>query len=215
MSALLKSGSDALRARVRPIGGTAPAPEPVPIDPELAQLRAALAEAHAALKAQCEMLDAVPARLEAARADGEEAGRALAQDREAERIDILRKAANEAMTLYARQMQSLDRLAALLARTCLEKMLLDDVQRADIIAGLLRGQMAKLEAGAAVRIEVSDRDFPDAGALAALAPAPCEIIASPALASGDCTIKLRLGTIEIGLGQQWGTLRSALEEMGA
>ena len=110
-------------------------------------------------------------------------------------------------------MAGLERLAALLARTCLDRMLLADDGRADTVAALLRSQLARLEADAAVRIQVSAEDFPSPEALQMLAPAPCEIIASPSLKGGDCAIRLRLGTLEVGIGQQWGVLRDALEEM--
>jgi flagellar assembly protein FliH len=217
MSVVLKSGSAALRAKVRPFGPRAHVQEPEPArpDPEAERLRAALAEAQAALAERDDVIAGLPARIEAALAEGEDKGRAAAESMEATRLDILDQAAKRGLALYAEEIASLERLAPLLARTCLDKMLLDDAERVKTVSALLHGQLARLEAGAAVRIQVAAEDFPSAEALAGLAPAPCEIIPSPALASGDCTIQLRLGALEIGIGQQWGALRATLEEMEA
>jgi flagellar assembly protein FliH len=205
MSGLLKSGS-AAQPPVR-------AAEPPRPDPELARLREALAEAEQKLTEQDRLLGEIPAAIEGALAEGEEKGRAQAAEREAERLAIIGKAAEQALAGYAEGMAELERLAALLARTCLDRMLLADAGRTETVAALLRGQLTRLETETAVRIQVSAEDFPSPEALAALAPAPCEIIASPSLREGDCTIQLQLGTLDIGIGQQWGALRDALEEM--
>lgn len=215
MSALLKSGSAALRAKVRPLAGQSPASDPRPPrqDPEVERLREALAGTEHKLAEQERLIAEIPAALEGALAEGEAKGRAEAERRETERLDVLGKAAERALARHGEEMAALERLAALLARTCLDRMLLADESRTETVAALLRAQLVRLEAGAAVRIQVSAEDFPSAEALEALAPAPCEIVASPALKGGDCTIQLRLGALEIGIGQQWGTLRAALEEM--
>lgn len=215
MSVVLKSGSAALRAKVRPFGARPRSQEPEPPrpDPEAERLRAALAEAETALAGRDDVIAGIPARIEAALAEGEDKGRAAAESMEVERLDILDQAAKRALALYAEAIASLERLAALLARTCLDKMLLDDAERVKTVSALLHGQLARLEAGAAVRIQVAAADFPSTEALARLAPTPCEIVPSPALASGDCTIQLSLGALEIGIGQQWGALRATLEEM--
>jgi flagellar biosynthesis/type III secretory pathway protein FliH len=217
MSAVLKSGSAALRAKVRPFGARTQLQEPEPPrpDPEAVRLRAALAEAKAALAEKDDLIAGIPARIEAALAEGEDKGRAAAESMEAERLDILDRAATRALALYAEEIASLERLAPLLARTCLDKMLLDDAERVKTVSALLHGQLARLDAGAAVRIQVAAEDFPSTEALAGLAPAPCEILPSPALNSGDCTIQLSLGALEIGIDQQWGALRDMLEEMEA
>lgn len=217
MSVLLKSGSAALRAQVRPFGARPRVREPEPPrpDPEAERLRAALAEAQAALAERDDVIAGIPARIAAALAEGEDKGRAAAERMEAERLDVLDQAAKRALALYAEEIASLERLALLLARTCLDKMLLGDAERVKTVSALLHGQLARLEAGAAVRIQVAAEDFPSTEALAQLAPAPCEIVPSPALRPGECTVQLRLGALEIGIGQQWGALRATLEEMEA
>jgi flagellar biosynthesis/type III secretory pathway protein FliH len=215
MNAILKSGSASLQAKVRPLGATARTPEPPAPDPEVARLGAALAAADLALARHEETIAAIPAGIEAAFAEGEAQGRKAAEDGVAARLALLSDAAERALALYGEEMASLERLAALLAQTCLDRMLIGSEDRARIVADLLRARLAALDADAIVRILVSAGDFPSPEALEALAPSPCEIVASSSLAPGDCTVQLRLGALEIGIGQQWGVLRDALGEMAA
>jgi type III secretion protein L len=177
--------------------------------------RAALADAEKAIAERDEAIAGFPDRIDAAFAAGEAQGQASVKQRQAERLAVLKEAAERALTRFGEEMTSLERLAALLSQTCLDRMLLNDAERSRIVADLLRAQLAGLEAGATVRIQVSTEDFSSPEALAGLAPASCEIIAAPSLEPGDCTIQLRLGTLEIGVNQQWGSLRAVLEEMVA
>jgi flagellar biosynthesis/type III secretory pathway protein FliH len=213
MSALLKSGTASLGERVRPFAPDAPLAEPPPPDPEILALREALDKAEEALAEQSRAIEGFPALLETAASEGEERGRASAEDDQAARLALLAQMAERALDRHEEAMGALDRLAALLAETCLEKMLIADEARVETVSALLRGQLAGIEASALVRILVSAEDFADQEALAALAPAPCEMLASPSLGGGDCSIELRLGTLEVGVGQQWGALRAALREM--
>lgn len=215
MSALLKSGGAAARAKVRPLIAQPQAREPESPrpDPEVERLREELAEAQRKLAEQERIIGEIPAAIDGALAEGEEKGRAQVESNEAERLERLGEAVKQALALYADEMVGLERLASLLARTCLDRMLLTDQGRAETVAALLHAQLARLEAGAAVRIQVSAEDFPSPESLAALAPAPCEIIASSSLKPGECQVRLQLGTLEVGIGQQWGALRAALEEM--
>ena len=215
MNAILKSGSASLHAKVRPLAATARTPDPPAPDPEVARLGAALVAADLALARHEETIAAIPARIEAAFAEGEAQGRNAADDGLAARLALLSDAAERALAVYGEEMASLERLAALLAQTCLDRMLIGSEDRARIVADLLRARLAALDADAILRILVSAEDFPSPEALEALAPPPCEIVASSSLAPGDCTVQLRLGALEIGIGQQWGVLRDALGEMAA
>lgn len=217
MNAVLKSGSAALQTKVRPFAASLalrPA-DPPPPDPELVRLSAALVEAETTLAERDKVIAGIPGRIEAASAEGERKGRAAADEREAERLAMLGDAAERALARLGEEMASLERLGALLAITCLDRMLLNQAERAGTVTALLRAQLARLEAGAALSVQVSAEDFPSPEALAAITPASCEIIVSAALKSGDCIIQLRLGTLEIGINQQWGSLRATLEEIAA
>jgi flagellar biosynthesis/type III secretory pathway protein FliH len=220
MSGLLKSGSASLRDRVRPLVATLPHGAPAS-DPERERLAgevealgvelAARGEAIASLKEE------VARAYEAGKAEGRETGLEEAEDRGAELLAAIESAAAQGLARFEIQLGEMERLALLLAQTCLDRMLLASEERLRIVGDLVRGQVAALGEGAAIRIQVSARDFASPDALAQLAPAcgsgGCEIVASEALASGDCTIALQLGTLDIGLNQQWGAIRTELEAM--
>lgn len=218
MSAVLKSGSDAIRDQVRPLHALRAVPA---ADAELERLRAALAALAAELAERDAAIAAMPDRIDSAFRDGaeegREAGRLEAEDKGAATLAAIGEAAEQALVRFAEDMKGLERLAALLASVCLERMLLASDERAAIVAALIGGQVALLAAGAVLGIQVSSEDFAAPEALERLAaglPGPaCEIVASSALASGDCRIALRLGALEVGLDQQWGSLRAALDAM--
>jgi flagellar biosynthesis/type III secretory pathway protein FliH len=219
MTALLKSGAETMLLRVRAFG----APSRPVADPERERLIEELAALSAALAARDERIAALSKEAEAAFAQGEaegrEAGRREAEDEQDALVAAIKKAADEALARLDGEMRALERLAPLLAETCLERMLLASEARVALVTDLVRGQVGQLQAGAILAIQVSAEDFGTPESLArlnaALADPVCEIAASPTLESGDCTIALRLGTLEIGLGQQWGALRVALGEMAA
>jgi flagellar biosynthesis/type III secretory pathway protein FliH len=220
MTAVLKFGSASLRDRVRPLAATSPHGAPA-TDPERERLACEVETLAGALAdrddAIASLRDEVVRALEAGRAEGREAGREEAEDRNAELLAMVESAAEQALARLADQLGAMERLALLVAQTCLDRMLLASEERSRVVGDLIRGQVAALNEGAAVRIQVSARDFASPDALAQLAPAAanrgCEITASEALDSGDCTIALQLGTLDVGLNQQWGALRSELDAM--
>jgi flagellar assembly protein FliH len=214
MSAILKSGSASLQ-KVRPLEGAARMAEPPPPDPELERLRAALSTAEMAIAMHEATIAGLPARIEAAFAEGVEKGLSDAEDGLATRLALLQETAERALARYGEEMAALERLAALLAQTCLDRMLIGSDDRAGIVSDMLRARLAEIGSDAAVRIQVSAEDFPSPDALAGLVQPPCDIIASPAIEPGGCIIQLRLGALDVGIGQQWGTLRDALGEMAA
>ena len=217
MTAIIKSGAAGYEARVRTIAFdnevAAPAP---PSDPELAELRqrllaleATLAERDAAAETLSEAAAGAYAEGEAA---GREAGLAEAEDRSGEALALLQASADRALAAIAERLHETDRLAALLAKTCLDKMLGAPDSRSDLVRGLISHQIDALRRDTIVEIGVSAADFADPEAAAAAAPG-CAVAVSDKLSSGDCTIRLQLGALDIGLGQQWGVLRAALDGM--
>lgn len=217
MSGVIKSGAAGFAARVRTIAfDGAAAASPPPPDPELAELRrqildleALLAERDAAAETLSEAAESAYAEGEAA---GREAGRAEADDRSGEALALLRDSAERAAAAVEKRLGETDRLAALLAKTCLDKMFGAPGSRADLVRGLISHQIEALRQETIVAIDVSAEDFACPEAAAAAAPA-CAVTVSDTLASGDCTIRLQLGALDIGLGRQWGILRAALDGM--
>lgn len=220
MTLILKSGSVSLRDRVRPLAVSLPHGAPA-TDPErerlAAEVEALTAELAGRDDAIASLKEDVARALEAGKAEGREAGREEVEDRNAELLATIESAAGQALARFADQLGEMERLALLVAQTCLDRMLLASEDRSRIVGDLIRGQVAALNEGAAIRIQVSARDFgsPDAlGQIAAAAASrSCEIAASEALDSGDCRIALQLGTLDIGLNQQWGAIRAELDAM--
>jgi type III secretion protein L len=212
MSGLIKSGTDGIARRVRPFALVRAEVLPAP-DPELVALREQCLALEVALAEREEAITAVAEKAEAAWQDGEaagrEAGRAEADERRADALALLEDASDRACAELAERLQGMDGLAALLARTCLDRLFGDPGARADIVRDLIRHQVDSLRGEAVVEIRVSAEDFPTDTAIEGSAG----IVVSDALASGDCAIRLRLGTLEAGLDQQWGGLRSALSAM--
>lgn len=215
MSGLIKSGSAMLRDRVRPLA----APLPVKLDPERERLAERVEALDAELAVRDETIVRLQAEVEQAHCDGEaegrEAGRQEVEDASAQVLATIEDAAEQALARFAEELGAMEGLAALLAQTCLDRLLLASEARSSLVCDLIRGQARALASEALVRVTVSASDFPSPEALAAVSAAlggrGGEIVADEALDSGDCRIALRLGTLEIGLGQQWGSLRVALD----
>jgi flagellar biosynthesis/type III secretory pathway protein FliH len=215
MSGVIKSGAAGFDARVRPFAFTPAAAAPPQIDPELIELRQRVLDLEAALAGRVEEVERLTLAAKSAFADGEaagrEAGRVEADTRRGEALDLLTQSAARAVDALDARLEAADLLAASLARTCLEQMFGTAGARAGIVRDLIRHQLAALREETAIEVRVSAEDF--AAADAAEAAPGCAVTVSETLAAGDCTIRLRLGTLEAGLSQQWGALRAALEAM--
>jgi type III secretion protein L len=216
VTGVIKSGAAGFEARVRPLvfdgagGAAAPAsdPELILLRERVLDLEVALAERDATAE---RLIQAVESAYGEGEAAGREAGRAEADARRAEALERLKENADRAVGALEERLLATDRLAALLARNCLDKLFGASGDRAELVQGLIRHQLDTLRQETIVEIHVSADDF-DPAAAAAAAPA-CMMIVSDSLASGDCTIRLQLGALDIGLGQQWEVLRGALDGM--
>jgi flagellar biosynthesis/type III secretory pathway protein FliH len=216
--AILKHGAKA-RANVRPLRslGSADRTAGMDVDPfevfrgELAETRAAMAERDARIAA-------LGSKCEEARREGEASGYARgkkdADDLGAEALALVGKGIDAAVGRMRKELRALEPLAALLAEKSLSMMMGDAGRHGELVGAILRAQLAKLEARAILRVEVSAENFADAEALRALAlPSDVELCATEKLKSGECRIRLMLGTLEVGVPQQWTRLSAALTEL--
>lgn len=221
MSAIIKSGS---AVNVRPL--SIPAPKPLApkrteprIDPELVALRREAEVLRQDLAQRDEAIGGHDDAIDRAFRDGEAAGRMKglteADDGRAERIARLESTIERALQTFSEEVAALERLAGVLAVTGLEKVLGDPGDYAELLQRIVRMQIEKINGQAVLRIEVSPEDFPEPEALSRLGAASgrpeIAVVAVEALKAGDCRIKLLLGAIEVGVGQQWGQLRAILE----
>jgi len=193
----------------------------VAADPEFLALQGECEALKSRLDAQAaelaELRDAAQSAFAAGEAKGREAGLREAADGEAERLARLEAGIADARDDLRQSLDGLERLAPALAAEALSGILGATDDRVSLVAAIVRRQLALIESRAVVHVEVSAADFVDDEALAALegvlgAQGP-SVHASVALKSGDCRIKLKLGTLEVGVDQQWGQLRALLQEM--
>lgn len=225
MSAVIKLGSTQDASGIMPYApdrrGTiaALAPPDRPPDPlreEVERLRHLLAEREAALEGFAEAV-------EQARAEGEKAGRIAAEleadDSRERALELLRKGIGHAHEILADCGDRLEVLALLIARTAIEKLFGDDRARKEAVGALALRQVQSVEGQMVVKVEVSRMDFPDVAELAELAAeigiTPDLLSASTELAAGACRMQLRLGTLEVGLDQQWGAIRQLLDDLAS
>jgi hypothetical protein len=159
----------------------------------------------------------IPLAFERGKAEGEADGLGRAVGREAERLSLLEGAMGRANADLSANLSSLERLAPLLARDCLDIILGDAQWRSESIGKILATKMVGIEKSALVEIIVSTDDFPDDNNLSALAQKAgihaAIVRASADIASGDCQMRFRLGEEEIGIRQQWNVLCAKLDEL--
>jgi flagellar assembly protein FliH len=215
---ILKHGASA-RANVRPLRspGSVDPSGTMAIDP-LVALRGELAETRAALVERDARIAALESEREELRRESEASGYARGKkdgdDLGAEALALVGKGVDAALGRMRKELRGLEPLAALLAEKSLSMMIGDAGRHGELVGSLLRVQLAKLEAEAILRVEVSVENFADSEALHALAlPSGVELSATEKLKSGECRIRLMLGTLEVGIPQQWARLSAALNEL--
>jgi flagellar biosynthesis/type III secretory pathway protein FliH len=205
----------------RPLSGRAAVCPAQAIDPQLILMQSEIETLQHQLETRDRQIEELAGAVEEAKAKGLEDGKAQGHA-EAERgrddfLAIIEEAATSALTDFHEALGSLERLAPLLASECLSRLVDEPANFEAVTAGILRLQLDKLENGSVVRVELSAKDFPSAAELeqflTRLGRPNLSVEASGALNAGDCRIKLSLGAIEVGIGQQWSELRSLLAEM--
>ncbi|WP_157215380.1 FliH/SctL family protein [Flavisphingomonas formosensis] len=155
-----------------------------------------------------------------AREDAFDEGRDAAQKEDAQRLSLLRDALVALRDQVDARMRETERLAVLLARDCLDILFGAASNRQDDVERLIRHQMEQIDRAMILEIRVSASDFPEEVLIQQLAyrltpDGGLTLLRDPRLASGQCTVVVRLGRMEIGLDQQWPALRELLGELAA
>ncbi|MFI4973096.1 MAG: hypothetical protein ACHP84_00995 [Caulobacterales bacterium] len=152
-------------------------------------------------------------------AEGRKAGLRELDKRRAEQLERLDAGIERAIDRFAQELASLERLAALVALEGLEKILGDPARYAELLAQVIRRQVDDLDANRILRIEVSSEDFDDPAQVHALATnigrRGLDVQTTDDLGSGDCRIKLALGSLEVGIAHQWSRLKPSLAALAA
>lgn len=152
-------------------------------------------------------------------AEGRKTGLKEADERRAEALASLESGVRQALSEFSDACASLERLAALLAHEGLGKVLDPTGPQTDLVRQVIHRRMEEIDARGLIRIEVSRQDFAEQAELDMLARSlgrsQLEIRACDELEAGECQFKLTLGTLEVGVGQQWGRLSDLLHELAA
>ena len=215
MSGLIKNGPDAAFLGIRPIAAPPPAR-----DDRSARLRREAERLKGEIEEKNTLVETLRAACEQARRDGFDEGYAVglaaADDGRREREGLLETGIAHALADKQALLANGERLAALLARDCLDLLFRAPEDRAALVSDLIDRQLARLDAASVISVSVSAQDF-DEKSCARLAARFAE--ANPAihlvadLPSGSCRFGLALGELDLGLDQQWGVLRALLEEL--
>jgi flagellar assembly protein FliH len=223
MSAIIKSGHPSAQAVVRALISPAPVPvaRPSREDEERRAFQARIAALEEASRERDKAIAALRNELETAFEKGRKAGHAeglaAANKRETERFALIEKTAVAAEAKFAESLVSLERLASLLARDSLDLILGNSEYRREILTAIIAKEVAKIEKSSLVEIAVSAHDFPDKRLLPTLAKktgvGAILFATHPDLVSGSCLVRLKLGSLDIGLNQQWGAVRARLAEI--
>ncbi|HEY2710714.1 MAG TPA: hypothetical protein VGI95_21925 [Caulobacteraceae bacterium] len=207
--------------RAAPIVAVQPAKPTVA--PEILSLRGEverLTQQLTAQQAEIEQLRqaAVDARRDG-EADGRKRGRQESDSRRAEQLAKLERGVEIACAQFSEELLSLERLAGLVAREALAKVVGDPARHNELLLGAIRRQLEQLETSCIVSISVSRTDFDQSEELAdlaaSLARTGVDLAASDELKAGECRIKLSLGELSVGVPQQWERLEPALEALAA
>lgn len=227
MSSLIKFREAGELPRVLPLSG-------VPSATKLAAARDPVAEEMERLHGELQALSATLAerdaevrQLTAAKAqafeEGTVAGRLIglaeADTLRSEALNRLESGIGEALVQLSSDLQSMERLAVVLAQEGLERIVGPNPQRRELLELAIGHQVRQIETHAIVCIQVSRAEFPDPADLTALGQtigrSSLDIQASDDLRAGDCLVKLRLGGLDIGLNQQWSALTAAMGRLAA
>ena len=225
MTGLIKAGdATSISARVRPLGARAPLdarPTEQVVPVELLALRREVESLSHDLRARDAELDRVRGDISRAfrdgQAEGHKAGLADSDKRRTEYLVKLERGIEQAIGQFDEALASLERLAVLIGREAIAKILGDPTEHAALLAAAVRHQLSHVEAQSVIRVLVSAEDFAASDELAALKAAigrsGLDLAASDELKAGECRIRLSLGELDVGIGQQWTRLGEALEAL--
>jgi flagellar biosynthesis/type III secretory pathway protein FliH len=134
-------------------------------------------------------------------------------------IELLSDGIDRAIAQLAQYSSAMEQLAVELARTALTRVFGERSHRPDMVLEIIHRQLETLAKDMVLQIDVASKDFKDAAdqddAFAAWLQQGISIQRRDDLVSGDCEMHLRLGTLDIGLDQQWGKIRAHLEQLNS
>jgi flagellar biosynthesis/type III secretory pathway protein FliH len=223
VSVLIKSGEAANGASiarfgaavgVQPSGVLQPAARENPLVAENVKLLALVEKYEAEIAAHTDLL-------KKAFAEGEQAGR-LAMESEFEddrtaSLALLAQGINAAQNDLSVMLENAENISVLVAQAVLEKLFGEPNNYREYVIDLIRHQFRRVDQNSIIAIEVARSDFPDTNEVADLARSLVvpeqQIRVSDQLNAGDCIMRMQIGTLDVGLNQQWGSIQALLGEL--
>jgi flagellar biosynthesis/type III secretory pathway protein FliH len=182
-------------------------------DPEVARLQvridALTDELQTARRAALTHDAALKETLERGRKDGQQS----ATRQTAAALELLSDGIERAMTQLEQDGYAMEQLAVALATTALTRIFGESSQRHGMVRDIILHQYATISKDMLLHVSVSAQDFADNADLDDLRQQGLSIATRAELKSGDCEIKLRLGTLDVGVDQQWHKVRTHLEQL--
>jgi len=149
-----------------------------------------------------------------ARAEGRQAAAAEFNNSRAEALERLERACNRALESFSRHMLAVENLAGMIAEAVLDQLLLGEAHYRELARAAIAARVREIDRTSIVRVLVSPKDFPEADELEQLADLcgidQMVIAQSDELDAGQCRMELALGTLDVGLADQWQRLRPQL-----
>ncbi len=225
---LIKSAQVDFGARARTLGKMLPMVNmtsdaaPVPIrpadsDPQLLALEAEIEGRRQKLEAAQIKQDEHDTAINDAYERGLEEGARNVTRQAAASIELLSDGIDRAVAQLAEESRAMEQLAVALARTALTRIFGDRSHCPEMVIEIIHHQLEMLAKDMVLHIDVASADFKDAAdhanSFAALEQQGISIQQRDDLASGDCEMRLRLGTLDIGLDQQWSKIRAHLDQL--
>ncbi len=162
-------------------------------------------------------LESAKAEIASVREKALQDGKEQAERLEKERLEALKKALSDCGGSIEKQISELEPVALMVAQTALNKILGSNADTKNIVAKAIKNQIRTIEDNCVVSVTVSKSDFSDEAALDALSKQlDCpkfEILSEGTLDSGACELKMKLGTVDIGIPNQLAQLNSLISSM--
>jgi flagellar biosynthesis/type III secretory pathway protein FliH len=222
MSSLIKSNIKAAKGAVPLFAEqiasksyeSAPSKSPLDVyDTEVARLQNVVEDLRSQISTHGVLLDQ-------AREEGKWAGREAAESeynetREAQLV-LLQTTYEAARSTFSTFLEQSEALSVLIAKEVLEKIFGSFEGRSQMVVDVIRHQLSMLSDKAKLIIQVSRIDFPDTSEVKRFAASigldEERISILDSLNSGDCLLKLKLGTLDVGIDQQWDEILTLFAE---
>ena len=190
------------------------------LEHQVAELQHQLSRMSASATEQARQLEDAERRIEVTResslVEGFTDGLRQAKADFTARSEALVEALASALRSHDSAMKELEKLSSMIALAALDRVLGPAHGRDDAVARIVARQVDLLASSAPVEVRVSGEDFADSAALqdalVRVGTDPARVRTDPALASGQVTIRLRLGEVDAGIDQQLTALRRLLSE---